>query len=880
LAGQHGGAQSPVDGWRLVRVRGSLLGTHHWYQQTHRGVDVLGGVRLRHVYDAGDVRVRDRGRALGRDVDTAPRLSASAALGRAGRFARQASLAIVPGTDPRLVWAVVSSPPTGSERTLVDAHTGAIVSVERLARDFDGTGVVFNPNPVVTLQDPELRDQDDANHPALAGAYRTVTLSHLDGSGFLRGDYADARSPSGRAFSSALTFAHDRSSGEFEETMAYFHVTTSQEFIQSLGFGGPTAIAARPVELITNAFEADSSFFDPVSGSISLGAGGVDDAEDADVINHEYGHAIHDDVIPGFGTSADARAIGEGLSDYWAITMSEPVNGGYDVPCMGDWDASSDRVPPGAHCLIRTDSDITVADRTGEPHHDGMIFSRAMWDISRELGRDAATTVMLEALFAFTPDVTFEQAASALTDTASRLFGNAAARVVSSAFEARGIGGRGGNGARPPHPPHPSWSGQGFREVARTFAPAPGGGAYDALFEPYELNDQGAALFAADVSTGGQAVFLSRKASVAQAARSFEPAPGGGTLGLGVLPGPGLSARGEVAFAYVLDPFTRPFGRNSGVYAWFHDLLRPVVVPGVTPAPSGGVFIGAVDRTGVNAAGAITFSGMIETTAGISGTLGVGVFVASESGAIAEVAAPGRPAPGGGVFDYASEPAINDAGDVAFTGHLAGTPCLTTIPQTIGIQCVRDLFVRDAAGGEIRRITGVGEPAPGGGTFRDIRYPVINRRGDILFRAVVDLDEGGRATGYFLSRSGELLSLARTGDPLPGGGAFLNSAGQPGNWDLNERGDVTFSATLDTVQEEYDLDDHGLYRWSDGVLSVVTRTGDLLPAGPLLALQPLGLLGISSPFSGAALNDRREVLFQATVISPDGFLDTVLYVSQ
>jgi hypothetical protein len=40
------------------------------------------------------------------------------------------------------------------------------------------------------------------------------------------------------------------------------------------------------------------------------------------------------------------------------------------------------------------------------------------------------------------------------------------------------------------------------------------------------------------------------------------------------------------------------------------------------------------------------------------------------------------------------------------------------------------------------------------------------------------------------------------------------------------------------------------------------------------------LLGGSAPFSGAALNGRGQVLFQATVVLSDGFLDTVVYVSQ
>jgi hypothetical protein len=259
----------------------------------------------------------------------------------AGGNAIQANLAIVPGPEPRLVWSVIVAAATGSVRVLIDAGNGSLVSTERLARQFSGTGRVFNPNPVVTLRDPTLRDQDDADYPALAGAYQLVTLTHLDDSGLLRGDFADATGPLERAFAPDLSFTYDRSSPFFEETMAYFHVTTSQEYIQTLGFSGATAINAVPQRVVVNAFPYDISFFDPTTHTISMGSGGVDDAEDADVINHEYGHATHEAVIPGFGASEDARAIGEGLADYWAITMSQPVNNGYDLPCIGDWDATA-----------------------------------------------------------------------------------------------------------------------------------------------------------------------------------------------------------------------------------------------------------------------------------------------------------------------------------------------------------------------------------------------------------------------------------------------------------------------------------------------------------------------------------------------------------
>jgi hypothetical protein len=268
----------------------------------------------------------------------------------------------------------------------------------------------------------------------------------------------------------------------------------------------------------------------------------------------------------------------------------------------------------GNACLIRTDSDITIAERNGEPHHDGRIFSRALWDVNLAIGRDAATTIVLESLFAFPPDVTFTEAATAMIDTAQRLFGRAAARVVSNAFADRGIGQQ----PRPTHPPHPPQGGApGFREIARLFQPAPGGIAYENVFEPYALNDRGQALFAADVSSGGQAVFLSDRSGVSLLARSGDPAPGGGDLGPGVLQGPGLAAQGDVAFSYVLEPFLQPFGRNSGVYHWSQQALTPIVVPGVTRSPDGSIFVGASEKAAVNGAGNIVFSGMVHTTLGI-----------------------------------------------------------------------------------------------------------------------------------------------------------------------------------------------------------------------------------------------------------------------
>ncbi len=165
----------------------------------------------------------------------------------------------------------------------------------------------------------------------------------------------------------------------------------------------------------------------------------MDDGEDLEVIWHEYGHAIQDDQVPGFGETHDANSIGEGFGDYWAFTMSVPVSGGFDPACIADWDSVSYTVGDAVHCLRRVDLDLTVDDQTGAIHHDGQIWSRALFDIHNALGRETADRIILEGQFDFGVDPSFAEAARATVDAAESIAGHAAAVTVRNAFEDRGI---------------------------------------------------------------------------------------------------------------------------------------------------------------------------------------------------------------------------------------------------------------------------------------------------------------------------------------------------------------------------------------------------------------------------------------------------------
>lgn len=55
------------------------------------------------------------------------------------------------------------------------------------------------------------------------------------------------------------------------------------------------------------------SYFDYDSKEITFGGGEPPDAEDADIIIHEYGHAIIDDQVPNFGLTDEGCAMEQGF---------------------------------------------------------------------------------------------------------------------------------------------------------------------------------------------------------------------------------------------------------------------------------------------------------------------------------------------------------------------------------------------------------------------------------------------------------------------------------------------------------------------------------------------------------------------------------------
>jgi len=312
-----------------------------------------------------------------------------------------------------------------------------------------GRARVFVPNPVQDLGNQDLTDQKDADYAALQAAYRAVRLTNLDGSGYLRGDWAEIVGETGNpAYSPTNTFLFNRSQDEFEQVMAYYWITEAQKYIQSLGFGSTLRpVNMEPQRLRINQWGIDNSFATTHKDEIRLGKGGVDDAEDGEVILHEYGHAIHFAQDFAF-SSVEAGAISEGFGDYWAVTVGQHVRALLGLPassdpaCVADWDAVS-YDPTAPHCLRRVDTELTVEPDypdglVGQVHADGRIWSRALWEVRAAIGSVRADTAILEGQFGFDGG-TMPALAESIVEAADDLYGAGVAGQVEAAFAARGI---------------------------------------------------------------------------------------------------------------------------------------------------------------------------------------------------------------------------------------------------------------------------------------------------------------------------------------------------------------------------------------------------------------------------------------------------------
>jgi len=440
---------------RLAAVRESLTGTHRTYAQFIDGIEVVGAARMES--DTIDGR-----HSVAEHLAQRPLL-------------RSTSAVAAPVCDGQLVYLNVEGQARLARRVVTearplepwaryyDAATGALLRAE--AQFFTAKGRVFDVNPVAKLNDPSLQDGNNAASAVPDSAYSIVDLQDLAGSGPLIGPnvaIAQLEAPSTTPADAGGSLLFDRSDPRFEEVNAYFQLDRTQRYLQSLGYAGSRRIVAYPIPVDPHAANGtDNSYYVPGAlagqGALYFGDGGTDDAEDSDIMLHEYGHAIEDWIAPltfaGLNSS-QSRAIGEGFGDYWSFssTYDLTIAAGRDPYCIADWDARCANddpsehcgYPPGANCLRRVDgtktmADYSVSEGSGTEHRNGEIWSSALREIFLGIGKWTTDTLVIEAHFGVPPNPTFAIMARRMLDADHLLYGSAHASTICGAMTVRGI---------------------------------------------------------------------------------------------------------------------------------------------------------------------------------------------------------------------------------------------------------------------------------------------------------------------------------------------------------------------------------------------------------------------------------------------------------
>lgn len=452
----------------LHSVRKGNTGETLRYQQFIKDVPVFQSEILVHFNKAGKISYTSSESLKKnlKEIDTVPSISLSEAFKKAfiasksqGEITYQENKLFVYITDEgdtKLVYRVVinSYENSGSWETMVNAKTGEIISVKDIAVyhkhndetsespkkktkkpnktvhfKVSGSGYVYDPDPLSrtgATYGGSYVDGSDATNASLDNARSLVTLSDIEFANNvykLKNAYVEIRNitgPNTGLFTQATDqFLFNRSELGFEAVNAFWHIDKSLRYInETLGIPCKPTTNGGAVLYDPHALNGQDNSRYSTAGSLEFGQGGVDDAEDADVILHELGHGIHHWLSGGL---SNADGLSEGSGDYWAQSYSRSLNQwASSTPQYNwvfNWDGHNDE----------WDGRITNTTMTypgsGSFYDKAQIWSTSLMRIYDRIGKEKTDRAFLEGLDLTTSATNQQNAAIAVRQAAIDMLG-------------------------------------------------------------------------------------------------------------------------------------------------------------------------------------------------------------------------------------------------------------------------------------------------------------------------------------------------------------------------------------------------------------------------------------------------------------------------
>ena len=238
----------------------------------------------------------------------------------------------------------------GSQHELVISQNGNILERRDLTAYALDTTVavrVFNPDPLTPFgysYGGSYVDMNDGNSSILDSLtiLDSITVNTTAGGAILENQYlkvVDFDSPYIAPSSNPTQWMASRSDDAFEQVMVVYHITLWNQYLDSLGYDSVLNYAIHVDPQALNGQDQSMFNFGYTPPRLYFGEGGVDDAEDADVIIHELSHAISHGAAPNTNSGTERRTFDEAFGDYFAERYGRRL--GITSTRVFDWDGNN-----------------------------------------------------------------------------------------------------------------------------------------------------------------------------------------------------------------------------------------------------------------------------------------------------------------------------------------------------------------------------------------------------------------------------------------------------------------------------------------------------------------------------------------------------------
>lgn len=302
---------------------------------------------------------------------------------------------------------------------------------------------VFLPDPLTTAGKSyggNYVDNNDADSPYLNNERLLKTVTGNFSTNFeLKNSYVTIDEHSSPVTTipvlAADSFYFKRSESGFEDANAFYHITTIKEYLNSLGYTGLVNYQIRVDAHGLNG--TDNSLFNPGANPpyLTFGEGGVDDAEDADVLVHEYTHAIIESASPSTNSGTERQNLEEANCDYMATSYSRDLNA-FSWEKVYTWDGHNQYWSGRSAVTTKNYKNITFSGNIYE-HTD--LWCGTLMEIWGDLGRKTTDEILIESLYNYSVGMSMPDAAQLFIQADSNLNGGANYWKICPRFYNRGL---------------------------------------------------------------------------------------------------------------------------------------------------------------------------------------------------------------------------------------------------------------------------------------------------------------------------------------------------------------------------------------------------------------------------------------------------------